>query len=550
MVVPSHAHLFTIDINSLYTNINSTLGLQAVQTVFSRYPDRSRPDQEILQLLSLCLNNNDFNFNNQQYLQVSGTAMGHRYAPSYANIYMSEWEREALPKCTHQPLFFFRFLDDIIGIWTHSSQHFQDFINTLNNHHPSITVTHTINQNEINFLDTTVYFHPISPTQKIMRTKVYFKSTDTHALLHKHSYHPKHTFQGIVKSQIIRFHRISSTLQDFQTATRTLFNSLRHRGYSKRFLRTVKNSTLASLAPIHSTQQVTTHTYPHTTHTHLTDNNSTAPSPGRNQNHPTASSTPRIHHTATQDPQPDPPHLENGTRTPSNTQDTQLIPLISTFFHKTTPLLRTIRKNFQTIQPRHPPLHNHNIISVYRRNKNLRDILVHSAIPTHTQTSGEQKYYRTRKFIHNPYTKKENPIHHSLSLSSSNLVYRITCTICHKHYIGETKHPLLTRLRQQLYNIRTGRLTTALVTHFQTHSPDNLIITGLESQQHWTTAQRKRSEKIWIFKLGTITPSVLNDINPRNSNTSNTSTNTQETSTLPHPQVSPGVSLNPTTSGP
>ncbi|CAB1437546.1 unnamed protein product [Pleuronectes platessa] len=34
--------------------------------------------------------------------------MGQRFAPSYANIYMSEWERESLAECTHKPLTYLR----------------------------------------------------------------------------------------------------------------------------------------------------------------------------------------------------------------------------------------------------------------------------------------------------------------------------------------------------------------------------------------------------------------------------------------------------------
>lgn len=105
MVVPTQAHLFTIDIDSLHTNINTTLGIQAIKSTFAKYPDSTRPDQSIIDLLKVCLNNNDFQFNDKHFLQISGTAMGQRYAPSYANIYMAEWEREALAKSTHQPSF-------------------------------------------------------------------------------------------------------------------------------------------------------------------------------------------------------------------------------------------------------------------------------------------------------------------------------------------------------------------------------------------------------------------------------------------------------------
>ncbi|KAE8277252.1 hypothetical protein D5F01_LYC24734 [Larimichthys crocea] len=135
---------------------------------------------------------------------------------------------------------------------THDIEHFQTFIKTLNGHHPTIKVKHTIDRTQINFLDTTVFFQPSTTSHTRLHTKVYFKTTDTHALLHKNSYHPKHTFRGIIKSQIIRFHRICSQQSDFNKATSLLFKALRNRAYSKRFLRQIKNSTLASLAPTRS----------------------------------------------------------------------------------------------------------------------------------------------------------------------------------------------------------------------------------------------------------------------------------------------------------
>jgi len=262
IVVPSNTHIFTIDIDSLYTNINTATGIQAIRNIFKRYPDNTRPDTEILQLLEISLTSNDFLFNDHYYLQVEGTAMGKIFAPAYANIYMAEWEREALAKCPYQPTFYYRFLDDIIGAWPHDIQLFTDFMNILNSHHSSIKVKYTIHPQEVNFLDTTVFFSNNNQPQKTLHTRVYFKPTDTHALLHKHSYHPKHTFKGIIKSQIIRFYRISSCKQDLDYAINTLFNAIRRRGYSKRFLRTIKNNTLAALSPIHPT--LTDHIKPST----------------------------------------------------------------------------------------------------------------------------------------------------------------------------------------------------------------------------------------------------------------------------------------------
>lgn len=87
MAVLTGSYLFTIDIDSLYTNIDTATGLQAVASIFQKYPDSTRLDKEIIQLLTIYLNNNDFEFNNKHFLQIHGTAMGQRHAPSYANIF-------------------------------------------------------------------------------------------------------------------------------------------------------------------------------------------------------------------------------------------------------------------------------------------------------------------------------------------------------------------------------------------------------------------------------------------------------------------------------
>lgn len=78
-----------------------------------------------------------------------------------------------------------------------------------NTRHQSIKLKQEHGESEINFLDTTVFFENEKDCKRLW-TRAHFKPTDTHALLHKLSHHPPHTFQGIVKSQILRFYRIYS----------------------------------------------------------------------------------------------------------------------------------------------------------------------------------------------------------------------------------------------------------------------------------------------------------------------------------------------------
>ena len=163
--------------------------------------------------------------------------MGKKFAPAYANIYMAHWEERALARCPLRPLYYYRYLDDIWGIWPGSKSQFVHFVAVLNDCDPSIQLTYQLSTHTIDFLDTTTYKGPDFLTNLRLEVKVFFKTTDTHALLHKTSFHPRHTYKGLVKSQILRFNRICSRDGDFRQAVTILFKALRDRGYSRSFLR-------------------------------------------------------------------------------------------------------------------------------------------------------------------------------------------------------------------------------------------------------------------------------------------------------------------------
>ena len=124
--IPENALLVTLDVDSMYTNINNIDGINAFKETFadlSNHPYYSY----VKELLEITLNNNDFEFNGDKYLQKSGVSMGIRFAPSFADIFMAKWEKEALAKYPLQPLLYCRFLDDIFMIWTHGVEKFINY---------------------------------------------------------------------------------------------------------------------------------------------------------------------------------------------------------------------------------------------------------------------------------------------------------------------------------------------------------------------------------------------------------------------------------------
>ena len=102
--------------------------------------------------------------------------MGRKYSPAYVDIYLADWEESAFLQCPSRPLIYFRYLDDIFGLWDKSETEFNHFMHNLNSHHPRIKLKHTLHLRQVPFLDTIVFFTETKDGHKTLATKVYLKT--------------------------------------------------------------------------------------------------------------------------------------------------------------------------------------------------------------------------------------------------------------------------------------------------------------------------------------------------------------------------------------
>ena len=89
--------LITMDITSLYSNIDNNLGKEAIKYWLEKNPQdiHHRFEQEfLLQAMAIILENNNFTCNGKHYVQVSGTAMGTIFAPTYATLVLAYLEQK------------------------------------------------------------------------------------------------------------------------------------------------------------------------------------------------------------------------------------------------------------------------------------------------------------------------------------------------------------------------------------------------------------------------------------------------------------------------
>ena len=77
--IPKDAILVTMDVTGLYTNIDNTEGLEAMREALEENSQNQKPSANALTLIMrLILMLNNFVFNNVNYLQKMGMAMGKR----------------------------------------------------------------------------------------------------------------------------------------------------------------------------------------------------------------------------------------------------------------------------------------------------------------------------------------------------------------------------------------------------------------------------------------------------------------------------------------
>ena len=206
--LPKGCYMVTLDVSSLYTNIDTDEGLGIIKEELEKISSSSPSAETLTSLLEKVLKMNNLVFDNENYLQVKGTAMGTRAAPNFAHVYMGKIERENANESPLGELIidWARFIDDIFLLWRGCLESLMKFIEHLNNAIPSIKFTYEISQTEVYFLDVMVH----KDEDGNISTDVYQKPTDTHPYLNYNSAHPPHLKKSIPYSQALRLRRICS----------------------------------------------------------------------------------------------------------------------------------------------------------------------------------------------------------------------------------------------------------------------------------------------------------------------------------------------------
>ena len=487
--LPDNTYLVTMDVSSLYTNIPNVEGIEACRTLLQRErPGSSHPTNDsLIELLTQVLTMNNFDFNENHYLQVGGTAMGTRVAPCYANTFMGWFEDTHVYSYHTLPKLWKRYIDDIFVIWTHSNQTLEEFIQYLNLCMPAIKFETEISQEKVNFLDVTVKLGP----EGSITTDLYTKPTDSHNYLDFRSAHPKHCRTGIPYSQFLRLRRICSDVDTFTQRCREM---------SKHFIR-------ANYPP-----QVITEAFNKV----YTQSRETL--------------------------------LLPKTPTATKTSDSNQSFLITTFHPSFRECTNIVSRNWDLLDRSSStrPLMTLRIIKGNRRAKNLRDLLVRArlprittqpsqplslqqrlrtTIPTRTITTRCTRLYcRYCRIINrtgtitSPITRKQYNTCRNVTCHSNNIIYCLSCRTCNKQYVGQTKRKLVERLREHFRSINNHTSTHIVGRHFNLADHRGLaslevhVLSFIRANPNKPESKlaRIKCELKWIHRLRSFVPKGLN----------------------------------------
>ena len=471
--VPKGAILFTMDVVSLYTNIPTDMGISYIRDFLEKNRVKgAKPSNEVLiKLLEFVLTMNEFEFNEEFFLQLFGTAIGTRVAPSYANLVMAIFEELFLflSEWWKFILLYFRFIDDCFGIWLGTLQQLLEFVDYLNSKVDSIKFTLEYSTLNIPFLDVLV---GLTENGEIY-TDLFKKETDARNYLNYTSAHPMSCKKGIPYGQFLRIRRICSDIRRFDVNAIEMAHSFMRRGYPE-------NLVFSSLVRARRLER-------------------------------------------------DVLLIEKDKE--KKEAENESIFLIQTFTPGQNVLGDIVDRNIDYLKknPNLRDFSNVNITKAFRKPKCIKDYVVRASLKSKSKHIENKPRCKNSKCRYCPLLDKSGKIlcysnqreystKTNISCQSNNLIYSITCKKCGKQYVGQTGRRLMDRFQGHFGHIARNENSSLVSGHFNNTGHDGiqdvtihvLDFIFLKAESDSAKTLRLKIESNWINRLHTAFPTGLN----------------------------------------
>lgn len=467
--LPPDTLLVSWDVVAMFPNIDNNLGMSAVKRALDSREVKYPATECIVEATEICLKHNNSTFNNHNFLQIHGTAMGPKNACSYADLAMGEIDNLA-HKWHLKPFWWGRYRDDIIDFWPHGEEKLLEFTNYINSLYPTIRFELVYSKTRLNVLDLTLHLK-----DGYVQSDIYSKPTDSHLYLPYSSSHPSHCKKAIPYGVALRLKRNCSTQEFLSKRIPEYQNYLYRQGYSQREVTTSFNKAL-EMPSSNNAEEV--HNNKKKMLPLVVDFNPLLPDIGKiiRKHMPILNSSPILG------------EIFN---------DNSIIPA----FRR--------RKNLKELLA---PSKSHSSAS---ENSFIED--VPGCFKCDKKCDLCQNYLKESNTFSSFETGKSYRIRQKLTCTSSHLIYLISCNKCKLQYVGSTATAFKTRFRNHKSSMITNKKTCEVAIHFNslTHSLtdfDFICIEGIRNVEssHSTEQILLTREAYWSAQLFTLYPNGLN----------------------------------------
>ena len=231
----SEETIISFDVVSLFTCVPTDLAVQVARRRLEN--DASLPERtslsvdDIINLLTLCLDATFLTFRGKVYKQVHGTAMGSPVSAVVANLVMEDVEERALESFPSPPQFWKRYVDDTFTALPKTL--ITPFLDHLNGIEPSIKFTvEEERDGQLAFLDVLLR----REDDGTISTSVHHKATHSNQYLSFRSHHPTAHKVAVVRTLMTRAENLSSSGVEQTEEEKRVTDALRGNDYPSGFI--------------------------------------------------------------------------------------------------------------------------------------------------------------------------------------------------------------------------------------------------------------------------------------------------------------------------
>jgi hypothetical protein len=85
-----------MDVKAIYPSVPRKEAREATEKALEKRSNKDIPTDEVVRMMDMVLENNNFSFNGKHYVQIKGKAIGSHLGMNYASVLLGSWEKHCL----------------------------------------------------------------------------------------------------------------------------------------------------------------------------------------------------------------------------------------------------------------------------------------------------------------------------------------------------------------------------------------------------------------------------------------------------------------------